>query len=210
MRLIAITLIITALQGCGTAGSTKLNIQLAQSTVFDFQDQRPEDQRISTKFHGSSGEITQLGDDAVSPSGPDLVKTWLSNKLSSRLVRKKIVLQEFSIRILDPKVVINEQSMDHAVASTPTADPISPLLARWFIIGIEGARSEKMVSVQIAGKIGEQEFTGGGRESFKGRVTESNINSVIIQALDAAISDITRLLTVHDLSSELGAQPNPK
>lgn len=140
------------------------------------------------------GKSHSLCDDTVSPSGPDLVKTWLNNKLSSQLVRKKIVLQEFSIRILDPKVVINEQSMDHAVASTPTADPISPLLARWFIIGIEGARSEKTVSVQIAGKIGEQEFTGGGRENFKGRVTESSISSVIVQALDTAVSDIERLL----------------
>lgn len=60
MRLIAITLIIMTLQGCGTVGSTKLNMQPVQSTVFEFQDQRPEDQRISTKFQESSGEITQL------------------------------------------------------------------------------------------------------------------------------------------------------
>lgn len=207
MRLIAITLIVIALQGCGTVGSTKLNMQPVQSTVFEFQDQRPEEQRITAKYQESSGEITHLGDDAVSPSGSDLVKTWLNNKLSSQLARKKVVLEEFSIQILDPGAAIDEQRLNQANASAG-ADPISSLLARWVITGIENTRSEKIVSVRIAGKIGEQEFNGSGRESFKGRVTESNINSVIVQALDAAISDITRLLTASNLPSELATQPN--
>jgi len=208
MRLIAITLIAITLQGCGTVGSTKLNTQPVQSTVFEFQDQRPEEQRITAKFHEPGGEITQLGDDAVSPPSPDLVKTWLNNKLSYQLAQKKVVLKEFSVRILDPTVSIDEQRFEQSTASSG-ADPISSLLARWLITATESARSEKTVSVQIAGKVGEQEFTGSGRGSFKGRVTENNINSVITQALDAAIADITRLLTAHILPSESAAQPIP-
>jgi len=205
MRLIAVTLIVMTLQGCGTVGSTKLNMQPVQSTVFEFQDQRPDDQRVTVKHQGPNGEITQLGDDAISPPGPDLVRSWLNNKLSSQLAHKKVVLDEFSVQILDPKVAINEQGMDQATAG---ADPISSLFARWVIVGIESARSGKTVIVQITGKIEKQEFTGSGRENFKGRVTESNINSVIVQALDAVISDITRLLTASN--SELAKQPITK
>ncbi len=207
MRLIATVLIVVILQGCGTAGSLKLNLQPIQSTVFEFQDQRPEEQRITAKYHESSGEITQLGDDAVSPSGPDLVKTWLNNKLSSQLAQKKVVLKEFSVRIFDPTVSIDEQRFEQSTASSG-ADPISSLLARWIITGIESSKSEKAVSVQIAGKIGDQEFTGSGRGSFKGRVTESNINSVIVQALDAVISDIMQTMALLDPPSKAATQPN--
>ncbi len=209
MRLIAITLIAITLQGCGTVSSTKLNTQPVQSTVFEFQDQRPEEQRITAKFHEPAGEITQLGDDAVSPPSPELVKTWLNNKLSYQLAQKKVVLKEFSVRILDPTVSIDEQRFEQSTASSG-ADPISSLLARWLITATESARSEKTVSVQIAGKVGEQEFTGSGRGSFKGRVTENNINSVITQALDATISDIMQTMAFLEPPSKAATQPNTK
>lgn len=209
MRLIATILIVVILQGCGTAGSIKLDLQPTQSAVFEFQDLRPEEQRITTKYHESSGEITQLGDDAVSPPGPDLVKTWLNNKLSSQLAQKKVVLKEFSVRILDPSVSIDEQRFEQSTASSG-ADPISSLLARWIITGIESSKSEKKVSVQIAGKVGDQEFTGSGRGNFKGRVTENNINSVIAQALDTVISDIMQTMALLDPPSKTAIQPNTK
>jgi hypothetical protein len=210
MRQIAITLIVIAtLQGCGTTRSTKLNVQPVQSTAFEFQDQRPEEQRITARYQESGGEITQLGDDTVYPPGPDLFKTWLNNKLLPRLTHKKVVLKEFFVRVLDPAASIDERAFDQATASSG-ADPISSLLARWLITATESTRSGKIVSVQISGKIGEQEFTGSGEGSFKGRVTEGNINSVIVQALDAAVSDITRLLTAGNSPSELAKQPITK
>lgn len=182
------------LTGCGTAGSTKVEVAAATFTAFEIKDDRSTEERASSQTTESYGEVSRLGDDAITPSGPQLLKAWLGDKLGERLSGKTIVLSEFSVQVVDLKVTINERGFGNAMASTPGASPMSGLLARWLIGGIESAKSDKTVGVRIGGKIDNVNFSARGGGSFKGRVSEANINSVITQALDNAATEIERLI----------------
>jgi hypothetical protein len=180
--------------GCGTVGSTKLDVPPAKFAAFEIQDERPAEQRTSSKTKEPYGEVSRLGDDAMTPAGPELLKAWLGDKIGARLSGKQIVLSEFSVQVVDPAVQINEQSFNNAMASTPGANPVSGLFARWLIGGIESLKSDKTVGVRIAGKFDGSDFVARGGGSFKGRVSEANINSVITQALEGTVKEIERLL----------------
>ena len=148
--------------GCGTVGSTKLDVTPPKFAAFKIRDERPAEQRTSSKTKESYGEVSRLGDDAVTPPGPELLKAWLGDKIGARLLGRQIVLSEFSVQVVDPAVQINEQG---------------------FSIG-----------VRIAGKFDGSDFVARGGGSFKGRVSQANINSVITQALEGAVTEIERLL----------------
>jgi hypothetical protein len=180
--------------GCGTVGSTKLDVTPPTFAAFEIQDERPAERRTSSKTNESYGEVSRLGDDAMTPPGPELLKAWLGDKIGARLSGKQIVLSEFSVEVVDPAVQINEQGFNNAMASTPGANAVSGLLARWLIGGIESAKSDKTVGVRIAGKFAGSDFAARGGGSFKGRVSQANINSVIAQALEGAVTEIERLL----------------
>ena len=180
--------------GCGTVGSTKLDVTPPKFAAFEIHDERPAEQRTSSKAKEAYGEVSRLGDDAMTPPGPELLKAWLGDKIGARLLGKKIVLSEFSVQVVDPAVQINEQGFNNAMASTPGANAVSGLLARWLIGGIESAKSDKTVGARIAGKFDGADFAARGGGSFKGRVSQANINSVIAQALEGAVIEIERLI----------------
>jgi len=190
MRLMYTTAVLLALTGCGTVTSTKLDLAVHQAPDFEILDERPAETRVTHKSQNPEGEVTSLGDDGVNPSGPLLLQSWLSKSFSSRLSGKKLTLQEFSVEITDPTVTVDNQGFSNAVASTPGADPLSAMLAYWLIVGVERVKSEKYVGVRISGKLGDNAFTSRGDGNFKGRVSESDINSVITQALELAATQI--------------------
>ena len=196
--------------GCGTVGSTKLDVTPPRFAAFKIRDERPAEQRTSSKTKESYGEVSRLGDDAVTPPGPELLKAWLGDKIGARLLGRQIVLSEFSVQVVDPAVQINEQGFSNAMASTPGANPGSGLLARWLIGGIESVKSDKTIGVRIAGKFDGSDFVARGGGSFKGRVSQANINSVITQALEGAVTEIERLLTGSaEPPSNPALQPTP-
>ena len=180
--------------GCGTAGTTKLDVPPPKFAAFEIKDERPAEQRTSSKTKESYGEVSRLGDDAMTPPGPDLLKAWLGDKIGTRLSGKQIVLSEFSVQVVDPAVQVNEQRFGNAMKSTPGANAVSGVLARWLIGGIESVKSDKTIGVRIAGKFDGSDFAARGGGSFKGRVSQANINSVITQALEGAVTEIERLL----------------
>jgi len=198
------------LAGCGTVGSTKLDVAAAKFAAFEIKDDRPIEERESSISRNSYGELSRLGDDAITPSGPQLLKAWLGRKLGERLSGKTIVLKEFSVQVVDPKVTLDGGGFSSAMAATPAANPVSGLLALVFIGAIESAKSNKTVGVRITGTIDNVEFLASGGGSFKGRVSEANINSVITQALDHAASEIERLIKESPaLPSNPPLQPTP-
>src|SRR3984893_5629052 len=180
--------------GCGTAGTTKLDVKPPKFAAFEIKDERPAEQRTSSKTKESYGEVSRLGDDAMTPPGPDLLKAWLGDKIGTRLSGKQIVLSEFSVQVVDPAVQVNEQRFGNAMKSTPGANAVSGVLARWLIGGIESVKSDKTIGVRIAGKFDGSDFAARGAGSFKGRGSQANINSVITQALEGAVTEIERLL----------------
>lgn len=183
-----------ALSACGTVNSTRLEVAAPAFTGFEVRDERPLPQRTSAKTVESHGEITSLGDDAIAPSAPELLKAWLGGKLGERLSGRTIVLSEFFVQITDPNVSLDEGRLNQAMASTPGADALSGLVARWIIGGIESARADKTVGVRIGGKVDQKEFWAGASGLFKGRVSETDINSVIAEALGNASAEIEKAL----------------
>jgi hypothetical protein len=200
MRSIWIAAFAMALSGCGTVASTKLDIASHQPPTFELVDERPAEVRVTRKSSGPEGEVTSLGDDGINPAGPKLLQSWLSHHFSSRIAGRQLILQEFSVEITDPTVSVDNQGFSTAVASTPGADPLSAMLAYWLIVGVERIKSEKYVGVRISGKLGDNSFTSRGDGNFKGRVSETDINSVITQALELATTQIDIFLKTEEES----------
>lgn len=195
MRIFLVATLSIALVACGTVGSTKIDASPKESVSFQFQDERPIDQRLTTKSKSPAGELTFLADDSIEPSGPTLLKTWLSDKFGDGIAGKNVVLLEFSVKVFEPVVAINEQGFQSAANSVPGAGVLGVLLARLLVGGIENATSDKSVGVRISGKIDNSEFSTSANGIFKGRVTESNVNSVILQALDGIVDEVKHALT---------------
>ena len=86
--------------------------------------------------------VSIIGDDGVSPTPPQIVRTWLHEKFASRIAGKTVILREFSIQVVDPDAHIDERSYANAANSTPGANPLSMLFGRLLIGGIEGIRGK--------------------------------------------------------------------
>jgi hypothetical protein len=202
MRSIWMAAFAMALSGCGTVASTKLDIASHQPPTFELVDERPAEVRVTRKSSGLEGDVTSLGDDGINPAGPKLLQSWLSQHFSSRIAGRQLILQEFSVEITDPTVSVDNQEFGTAVAATPGADPLSAMLAYWLIVGVERIKSEKYVGVRISGKLGDNSFTSRGDGNFKGRVSETDINSVITQALELAATQIDIFLKTEEEASK--------
>jgi hypothetical protein len=98
------------------------------------------------------------------------------------------------VQVFDPAVQIDEQRFGNTMASTPGVNPLSGGLARLLIGGIEGAKSDKTVTVRIEGELDKQVFGTSSHGIFRGRVSSEDINSVILAALDAAIVEVTTII----------------
>lgn len=173
------------LAACGTVESTKIDARGDETLIFDFQDHRPPPERTTTRW-GTGGEVlTRLGDESITPSGPALFRTWLHNKGSAALEGKRVVLQEFLVTVYEPPV-----------RAHPAAD-FAGLVGLLVGHGIAAATSTKVVSVRISGTVDSQEFVAFGNGSFRGRVSESDINTVIREALDSAVAKVGDILAAQ-------------
>jgi hypothetical protein len=62
-------------------------------------------------------------------------------------------------------------------------------LAGLIILGIERTRSQKWVYVRVHGFVGDAEFSAHENDRYSGRVTEENILTTLMAAIEAAASD---------------------
>lgn len=194
MRLAAFLGIALLLVGCGTTTSTRLDLKPVEVTSFQLNDERPENQRRTQQSKISSGTMTNIGDDGVSPAPPEIVRTWLHEKFATRITGSTVVLREFSIQVVDPDAIIDEGQFSNAASSTPGANPLSIVLARLMVGGIESVRGEKKVDVRIEGLIDDRVFYVRSGGVFRGRVNEGDINTVIMQALESMERQLGELL----------------
>lgn len=197
MRTAALLLVASIVASCGTTSSTKLDIRPTGVVSFDFRDERPAEQRLTRKSRVSYGEMTLLGDDGISPEPPALFRTWLEKALSKELAGRVVALREFSVQIIAPDAVVDEQGFSTAAGATPGANAVATMLARALVGGVGSAGSEKMVSVRIGGRVADREFSARWGGSFKGRITEEDVNSVIVQALDAMVKEVATVITAR-------------
>lgn len=194
MRIAASLWIALLLVACGTTTSARLDLKPVEVTSFHLHDERPEYHRLTQQSQISSETMTNIGDDAVSPAPPEIVRTWLHEKFATRITGSTVVLREFSIQVLDPDTKIDEERFSTAASSTPGANPLSILLARLMVGGIESVRGEKKVDVRIEGVIDDRVFYVRSGGVFRGRVSEGNINAVIMQALASLEKQLDELL----------------
>jgi Asp-tRNA(Asn)/Glu-tRNA(Gln) amidotransferase B subunit len=181
---------------CGTTSSVKIATQQPDKTEFAFQDQRAADQRLSRTLNSIAGQNSYFGDDNLSPSPPELLKAWLHNKLAAQLKDKQVTLLEFVVNVYDPAVSVDMDRVNANARVTPNGAALAPLTGL-FIHGIESVTSEKVVQVKIQGKVQTDEFSAVESENFRGRVTESNIQTIIIRALDKAVADVKLLMSAQ-------------
>lgn len=108
------------------------------------------------------------------------------------LAGKTIVLRDFEVRVNDPAVVIDEGRFAQTASNVPGANPLSALLARALVGGIESARSQKFVTVLISATLGQSPVEASGTGSFKGRVSETDVMTVIESALGEVKREIEK------------------
>lgn len=182
--------LLAGLAGCGTVDSTRIDYKPADTMSFRFEDERPVEERLTTKGRSPAGHTTLLADDSITPPGPVLLKAKLSETLGGKISGRKVVLSEFSVQIFEPVAVVNEQAFQSAANSVPGAGIAGVLFGRLLVGGIEAVKSEKTVRVRIAGAVDAAKFEATEYGTFRGRVTEDDINSVILKALDGTASRI--------------------
>lgn len=201
MRNLCLIFIALLLGGCGTTSSVKFTSEpLVGNTSFTFTDERQESQKHSRIEESSDGKNHIFGDDNLNPTGPELLKKTLQTKIGSELSGKSISVIDFSISVYEPSVSIDREGLHASAASVPNGYAAEPL-AELLILAIEGMKSEKSVLVQVAGKIDNTIFSGGGSGSFKGHVTDGNIKDVVDQALEEVILHIKSILASKKQSS---------
>ncbi|OGI69405.1 MAG: hypothetical protein A2W18_12680 [Candidatus Muproteobacteria bacterium RBG_16_60_9] len=180
------------LAGCGgVATAVRFELPPRNVAVVQLADVRAADQKLTLVVQDAGSTVTFLGDDAITPPGPDLIRNWLSRAGPTSVEAIKVVLRDFTVRIAEGSAAIDEKAFDAATRSTPGSDALSALLARFAIGGIESARASKSVQVSIVGVLNDRTFVGRATANFRGQVTEENIKQVIVEALDAAIKDLS-------------------
>lgn len=179
-----------ALTACGTTSSTKLDVTVVDASKLQLLDERPPEQRLASQSASSIGTITRLGDDSVSPPPAALVRTWLYRGMPDALANKRVALTRFAVEIYDPAVTVDHQRLGTAAGGIPGSNAASAGLAGGLITGIESIRSTKTVGAKIELRIDDQLVAARGGGSFQGRVTETDINAVITDALDDLVRKV--------------------
>lgn len=178
------------LASCGTTSSVRVNFSVSDSMAFQLFDARPDEERKSRTEESTGGVTSFYGDEKLSPSAPDLLKSYLTANLADKLSGKVVKLKAFNVSAFDPKVTIDSTRFSNAVNSVPNANPLGVMLAAPVIFGIESIKSQKYVSVNIHGSVDEKEYSSQCSNSFRGRVTEDNVRSVVLTCLEQFSGDI--------------------
>ena len=194
MLRVLLMLCVAMLAGCGTVLTVGIDTHPRDAVGFQFVDERPYEERLSSQARSAAGENTQFGDDAVKPDGPTLLKTWLHDKVADGVAGKKVVLTRFFVNVFEPAVNIDPQHMQNAMNSSPNISIVGAIVAGFMIQGIESAKNEKMITVIINGKVDGRDFATSAGDRVRGRVSEGDIRKVIVQALDAAMGEVKHAL----------------
>lgn len=176
---------------CGTTAIATIDVKTVETTSFAFEDKRPSNQRASGKQILGNAVTTTLGDEAIIPSAPKLVRTWLQQSLAAPLEGKQVELRNFITEIVEPATAgIDEGRFASSAATVPGANPLSLLLARGLMGGIESVKSAKTVRVEIEVAVDGKAIYVRWSEKYQGRVTEKNVNEVVRKTLDILVNDV--------------------
>jgi hypothetical protein len=208
MRYVLGVLIAMMLSACGTATSVKLDIAVPDKTSFAFQDERPSDQKQSQVEDSPVGETEVYGDDSLSPPVTEMLCATLQKHLGRQLDGKTITLTKFYVRVFEPSTSVDYNRLHASAASIPggyAAEPLAGLL----ISGINKIKSEKVVSIDVEGKVGDTPFQNSLSDIYRGRVTESNIRTSLEHSLQQVVMEIKQIEAEESEVGNAGAQVVP-
>lgn len=190
MRHTPYLLLCLVLAGCGTTSSVKFSSTAeSDQATFTILDERAVNEKTSRLEANSSGKNYYFGDENINPTPSNILENKFKEELNNELSGKKVTLTDFTIHVYEPEVYIDQSAMDAASSSSPEAALVAPL-AEIFISAIERMKSEKNLLVQVSGNVDGAPFSGALQESFKGRVTESNIKQTINKVLEDVVSQV--------------------
>lgn len=192
MRITLVSLLsLLVVSACGTTSTANIGVTPVGNTSFTFEDQRPVEQRTSGKSIQSSDETTTLGDEAISPPAAELVRAWLQQQLVDPLKGRRVVLRNFITEVVEPRTAgVDENRFAVTAATVPGANPISLLLARALIGGIDSAKNSKTVRVEIEVSVDGKATYVRWSEAYQGRVSEQNVKTVVHKALDQLVLEV--------------------
>jgi hypothetical protein len=127
------------------------------------------------------------------PSGPELLKASLESRLHAMLAGKTVSLSEFNVYVHEGGATLDPDRLNAVAASTPggyAGAPFAGLLLR----GVEKTRSDKTVRIQIKGKVGVTEFSSSTADTYRGPVTEEDMQATLTKALDEATAQVQRVV----------------
>jgi hypothetical protein len=199
--LLAATIFAT-LAGCGTVGTVRFEMDASASSPPALRDERPPSDRKSSWARSYAGELTTLGDDSVSPSAPVLFLNRVGVKLGDKLAKHEVVLARFSIQVLDPSRANANRTIRQA--REEGVHPLHLTVIGTYARTVEPIRSEEIVDVHISGKIGGVDFSISEYRKFPGRVTEEEIRSVVLKAIDRAAESMEEAVSGN---TKLRVQP---
>jgi len=190
MRTILLLLFLSAVTGCGTVKSVKMDTLQVAEPSFKFLDNRPIEMRKSRVDTDSSGITTFFSDDNISPSAPVIVMTALQAQIPDKLQGHSVTLNEFVLYVYEHKTSVDENQLHTAAATTPGSSAVTESLAGMLIPSIDSVVGSKTVYLRISGKIDDQEFSTSVGELYRGRVTEANIRTTVKNTLTQLTNDV--------------------
>ncbi|MEX2163619.1 MAG: hypothetical protein WD823_05185 [Sulfuricaulis sp.] len=191
MARILLGCIILVLYSCASVGTINFGISDSGVTNFAFIDAR-QGGLETAKLPEENKSVTVLGDKNFTPPVPAILKARLQEKLGSKLASRKVTLSYLLIEIHEREPKIDEAAYESSRAGVGI-DPVSNLLARWVIKGIERHKNNKIVIVEMKGSVDNREFLVRENGYFK-RDGETEIKRVVLLTVDNVVYSIEALL----------------
>jgi hypothetical protein len=192
-------------QTAPTASTYRLELPAARPATFDFTDTRPSEQRVTGITGDPFGTIITLGDNAIQPSGVDVFKALLADRLGAQLEGQSVRLEQFAVQIFLPHSVRNAK-IESLIASGDM-NPFGAFFTHLEAVftdpaqlGLGPAQKKSLVGTRISGRIGGHEFFMRHDEGF-GKISEGDVHTVIAKAIDGAISDIAGVAELRSNSA---------
>lgn len=151
-------------------------------------DDRPQEQRVTSRSRDAKVITLTLGDDLLEPNGPRLLREKLYKVIGQKLLGKSIVLKQLNVEVI-------ERSPSELQRNFSTGDPLRDTkvdLAATIanIFDADRLGSEKHVEVFLLVTIGEEEFFSKKRGHYRFGNEEKAALDILKIAIDDVVSSI--------------------
>lgn len=212
MRMRLMLVCCLALLGGCASGVSKVSFgqpALPASIDFEYVDNRPARERITSRENIGSIALHTLGDDYISPNASEILKSEIYGKGSDVLHGHKIVVESIRITVETPlpdsdqantnrsfQLLDLANQQQHAAGVSPGVAIAGALLADLVIRAFEKANEETIssIAVIITGKIDKKAFSENAFSTYSEGVGEQEIKEAISEAVDKTTQTILRLV----------------